>query len=164
MKISIVVAHDQHLAIGRNNEIPWHLPNDLKYFKKITSGHCVVMGRKCFESIGKPLPNRTNIIITRDKNFKAEGCLVVHSFDEAEHIATQLNEKELMIIGGGEIYTYYLSKAHTLYITEVDVYIQDAEIFFPKVDFTSFILTRYEEGSVDEKNIYSHRFKKYIRR
>lgn len=158
MNISIVVAYANNFVIGNNNAIPWHLPSDLKYFKKITTGHCILMGRKCFESIGKALPNRTNLIITRDKNYKAENCLIFHDFESAEIFAKNNNETELMIIGGGEVYNHYITKANKLYTTEVRTKI-DGNTYFPKPDFDKYILIQYIEGIQDEKNKFSYCFK-----
>lgn len=163
MQISVIVAYADNYVIGNDNKIPWHLPADLKYFKKITQGHCILMGRKCFESIGRPLPNRTNIIITRDTNFKAEGCFVFHDFESAEQFAQNKNENELMIIGGGEVYKHYLPKAQKLYITEVRAAIEGS-IYFPKPNFEQYILTKYEEGKLDERNTLSHCFKIWLRK
>lgn len=132
-------------AIGRNNKLLWNIPDDLKHFKKITTGHAVIMGRKTFESIGRPLPNRANIIITRDKNFKAAGCIIYHSLDEALDFAKQKNE-EIFIIGGGQIYEQALPYADKLYLTIIDDE-PKADTFFP--DYLKF------------KNIISEENKKY---
>ena len=104
MIISCIVAMNQDRIIGNDNQIPWYLPADLKYFKKITTGHHILMGRKCYESIGKPLPNRTNIILTRNPYFVVSNCITIHTLEEGILIAKQNKENELFIIGGGEIY------------------------------------------------------------
>lgn len=114
--ISIIAAISQNLVLGKDNKLLWHIPEDFARFKKITSGHPVIMGRKTFESIGKPLSNRTNIIITRDENYKTEGCLVVHSLEEAIKLA---NGKKIFIIGGGQIYKQAISLADKLYLTVI---------------------------------------------
>lgn len=114
--ISIIAAISKNGVIGNNNKLLWHIPEDFARFKKITSGHPVIMGRKTFESIGKPLSNRTNIIITRDENYKTEGCLVVHSLEEAIKLA---NGKKIFIIGGGQIYKQAITFADKLYLTVI---------------------------------------------
>src|SRR5690242_6914236 len=112
MKISLVVAMSENRVIGVDNHLPWHIPEDLKRFKKITSGHPIIMGRKTFESIGKPLPNRTNIIISRNKDYRAEGTITCHSLADAIHWASQApGNEEIFIIGGGEIFQQALPRA-----------------------------------------------------
>jgi len=132
-KISIIAAVATNLAIGKNNQLLWHLPEDLKRFKELTKGHAVVMGQKTFESLGRPLPDRTNIIITLDRSFKAEGCIVVYSIDEALIEAEKAENKEIFIIGGGSIYRQFLPLADKLYITRVEKDF-DADTFFPPYD------------------------------
>ncbi len=124
--ISIIAAISQNLVLGKNNKLLWHIPEDLARFKKITSNHPVIMGRKTFESIGKPLPHRTNIIITRDENYKTEGCLVVHSLEEAiKRVkgmpagAKAMAGKKIFIIGGGQIYKQAITLADKLYLTVI---------------------------------------------
>lgn len=114
--ISIIAAISENRVIGNNNKLLWHIPEDFARFKKITSGHPVIMGRKTYESIGKPLSDRTNIIITRDENYKTEGCLVVHSLEEAIRLA---KGKKIFIIGGGQIYKQAISLADKLYLTVI---------------------------------------------
>ncbi len=127
-KISIIVALAKNLVIGKDNQIPWHIPADLQYFKKITLGKPMIMGRKNYESIGRPLPGRKNIILTRDKNFSAEGCTIVHSKGEA--IAATDGAAEIMIIGGGAIYQMFMNDADMLYLTEINSDV-DGDVFFP---------------------------------
>lgn len=133
-KIVIVVACAQNQTIGREGGLPWHLPEDLKYFKRVTMGKPIIMGRKTFESIGRPLPGRTNIIITRDQNFAAEGISVVHSIDEAIDLAKDENPDEVMIIGGAQIYAQALARTDLLHLTQVH---QDVEgdAHFPELDY-----------------------------
>lgn len=126
--INMIVATSKNNQIGINNELPWHISEDLKYFRQTTSGKTVLMGRKTFESIGRPLPNRKNIVLTRDMNFNPEGVTVIHSFDEA--LALCKAEEDLFIIGGGEIYSLFLPYADYLYITLVDKVI-DGDTDFP---------------------------------
>lgn len=116
--ISLIVAHDENRVIGYNNTMPWHLPGDLAYFKKTTMGKPMIMGRKTFESIGKPLPGRTNIVITRDTDYKREGIVVVHSFEEALEVVKKEN-KEIMVIGGEQIFRLALPIADILYVTKI---------------------------------------------
>lgn len=131
MIISAIVAHDKNYLIGGENKLLWHIPADLKRFKKITTGHTVVMGRKTFESIGKPLPNRLNIILTKDKDFKAEGCLI---FNDVISLLNDINkEGEIFIIGGGQIYKELFPLINRIYVTLVDgEYVGDA--YFPQYD------------------------------
>ena len=136
MLISSIVATAQDNIIGKNNRIPWYLSNDLKYFKRTTLGHHVIMGRKSFESIGRPLPKRTNIIITRNIFFAASNCLVAHSVEEALELARDNGEVEAFIIGGAQIYEQSMAVWDKLYITEVDAQIdfspEDEIARFPK--------------------------------
>lgn len=118
MILSAIVAHDKNFLIGGDNKLLWHLPEDLKRFKKITRGHTVIMGRKTFESIGKPLPNRLNIVLTTDKNYKAEGCLVFN--DMLDVLMEVLNDAEVFVIGGGEIYKQLFPITNRIYTTLVD--------------------------------------------
>lgn len=128
--ISLIVAYDENRVMGYNNKMPWHLPGDLAYFKKTTMSKPMIMGRKTFESIGKALPGRTNIVITRDPNYKAEGIVVVHSFEEALEIAKK-EEKEIMVIGGEQIFRVALPIADVLYVTKIQHTFQ-GDTFFPE--------------------------------
>lgn len=132
MMISLIAAMTKDRVIGQGNRIPWHLPEDFKYFKKTTLGKPIVMGRKTFESasMGKPLPGRQNIVLTRDKNWQAEGCDVVHSVEEALNVAQK--KEEIMIIGGTKIYEAFLPKATRLYLSLVEGDYQ-GDIFFPEI-------------------------------
>ncbi|MEZ5047163.1 MAG: dihydrofolate reductase [Chitinophagaceae bacterium] len=150
MDIAIIVAHGRNLEIGKNNALPWHLSSDLKYFKKLTTGHSIVMGRKTFESIGRTLPNRENIILTRNKNFKPDGTLVFHSKQELLDYAKL--KSQLFIIGGETIYKQFLDTADTLYITKVETNIADADAFFPSYDKSEWTLVSEEKHIKDEKN------------
>lgn len=129
--ISIIVAIAHNGAIGKDNALLWHISDDLKRFKRITSGHPVVMGRKTYESLGRPLPNRINVVITRNTDFRAEGCTVVHSMAEAVSLfpATE----EVFVIGGAQIYAEALDIADKFYLTKVEAQ-YDADTFFPKWD------------------------------
>lgn len=132
--IAAVGAHDR--ALGKNNDLLWRLPEDLKRFKQLTTGHAIIMGRKTYESIGKPLPNRTNIVITRDPSYQAEGCIVVTSLDEAIVNARDVETEEIFIIGGGQIYEQGLEYADRLYLTLIDAPSVGADVFFP--DYSAF--------------------------
>jgi dihydrofolate reductase len=163
MIISCIVAIAKNNVIGKDNQIPWYLPSDLKYFKKVTTGHHVIMGRKCYESIGKPLPNRTNIIITRDPFFISSNCLIARNIKEALEMALDNGETEAFIIGGGQIYEQTADFWDKFYLTEVDL---DAEgdIFFPELDLNEWTLTSKECHQKDEKNEFDYCFNVYDRR
>jgi dihydrofolate reductase len=141
--ISLIVAISKNRAIGKDNKLLWYIPEDMKRFRAITSGHPVVMGRKTFESIGRPLPNRTNIVITRDRSYKPEGVVIAHSLDEAMEIAKQSphlaspmqgegSAQEIFILGGGQIFEQVMHIADRLYITVIDADVPDADAFFPE--------------------------------
>jgi dihydrofolate reductase len=155
MQLSIIVAMDRNRVIGKNDALPWHISEDLKHFKKITMGKPIVMGRKTHESIGRPLPGRENIIITRDKNYKAEGCTVLHSLEDIFKHCKDVDE--VMITGGSEIYRYALEKASRLYLTEVHAEIE-GDTFFPEFDRNEWQETSREAFNADEKNDYDYSF------
>lgn len=163
MKISCVVAVAKNNVIGKDNDIPWYLPADLKYFKKITMGHHILMGRKCYSSIGRPLPKRTNVIITRDPYYIVSNCIVTHSIEEALEIAYDNKEKEVMVIGGGTIYDQTKDMWDKLYITEVDLEV-DGDVHFPTIDFDQWELISEEPHKPDEKNKFPYTFKVYERK
>ena len=157
--ISIIVAYSKNHVIGKNNQLPWHLPADLKHFKTITMGKPIVMGRKTYESIGKPLPGRRNIIISRGgKNY--EGCDVFSSVDDALYALS--NEPEIMIIGGANLFSQTLSLAQRLYITEIDVVI-DGDVFFPELHKEEWQIVSNEKHLPDEKNAYIYTFQTWNR-
>lgn len=163
MTISAIVATDENGTIGKAGEIPWYLPADLKFFKRTTLGHPVVMGRKTFESIGRPLPKRTNIVLSRDPFFMATGVVVVHSLEEAlSHEACQASEK-VFIIGGGEIYRQAMPLVSEVYLTTVDTLIEDGDAFFPSLSPEDWQETWREEHEADEKNTFSYRYAKWER-
>lgn len=134
--LSIICAMGKNRAIGRNNKLLWDIPDDLKHFKKITSGHAVIMGRKTFASLPHSLPGRANIVITNDPGFKAEGCVVCYSIEEALAEAKKIEKNEIFIIGGGAIYKQTINMADKLYLTIVDDEPADADAFFP--DYSEF--------------------------
>lgn len=143
MKISMIAAiASENRALGKNNELVYHISEDLQRFKRLTSNHLVIMGRKTFESIGKPLPNRINIVVTRNPNFSVENVVVTHSLDEALRLAELKGESEAFIIGGGQIYEEAIGKADKLYLTIVEGS-PDADTFFP--DYAEFKKVVFEE-------------------
>lgn len=162
MIISCIVAVAKNNVIGKDNNIPWYLPADLKYFKNTTLNHHVIMGRNCYESIGKPLPKRTNVIITRDAYFISSNCLVARSIPEALHMAHENGEEEVFIIGGGQIYEQTADLWDKLYITEVDLEV-DGDVFFPAMDMNEWKLIHKEHHGKDEKNEFDYGFKVYER-
>ena len=161
MIISLIWAMADDRVIGIENRLPWKLPADMKWFRQHTLGKPIVMGRKTFESFGsKPLPQRTNIVVTRDKNYQAEGTVVVNSIDEALKAAG--NVEELMIIGGASFYEQMLPKADRLYVTQVHGRFE-ADAFFPEFDMSGWRQTLNEEHTEDEKNAYKYSFSVYDR-
>jgi dihydrofolate reductase len=158
--ITIIAAIGKNRELGKDNDLIWHLPNDLKRFKKVTSGHDVIMGRKTFESLGRPLPNRTNIIITRNKNYKAEGCIVVNSLEAALNTATDANP---YILGGGNIYSQAIKIADVLDLTLVDAELE-ADVFFPEIDTEIWKETSREDFKADEKHEYNYSFVTFKRK
>jgi len=151
--ISLIAAVAENNVIGKDNTIPWYLPADFKYFKETTTGHHIIMGRKTFESIGKPLPNRTSIIITNQKDYKQEGCLTAHSLEEAFALVDE-KESEMFIIGGRQIYEQALPYADKLYITKVHESFEGG-VVFPYVDKNTWILKSSSFREADEKNKHS---------
>lgn len=161
MKISMIWAMAENRVIGRDNKLPWHLPNDLKYFKRLTTGKAVIMGRKTYDSIGKPLPNRTNIVITRDTGFSAEGIKVVHTLDAAIELAEAecviSGNEEVIIMGGAEIYKLAQPRADRLYVTLVHAEVA-GDAYFPEVDFDQYNLDSREDFAADGPNPYDYSF------
>jgi dihydrofolate reductase len=153
--ISLIAAMDRNRLIGRDNQLPWRLPADLAHFKKVTIGKPIVMGRKTFESIGKPLPGRTNIVLTRSPGFAAEGVLVADSLESA--IRQSGAVAEVMVIGGGAVYTQALSLAGRLYLTLVDDTF-DGDAWFPEIDPSSWREVDRNEHSADQQNPYDYSF------
>ena len=159
--ITLIAAVSENNALGKDNQLLWHLPDDFKRFKNITSGHHIIMGRKTFESFPKPLPNRTHVIITRQKDYQPEACLIVDSLAKA--ISVCPTDKELFIIGGGEIYKQSIEMADKLDITRVH-HTFDADTFFPEIDLTKWKLTSLEYHPKDEKHQFDFTFETYLRK
>jgi dihydrofolate reductase len=158
--ISIIVAYAKGRVIGKNGSIPWHLPNDLQHFKRITSGHTIVMGRKTFESIGRPLPKRRNVVLTSSTTFAWPGVEVIHHVDDVFALA---NPGNIFIIGGENVYRQFLEVAECLYITEIALEV-DGDAFFPEWDHQSFILISAQPGILNEQNTLPHTFFTYERK
>ena len=160
MVISIIVAVSENNVIGRNNNLPWHLPADMKYFKDKTMGHFVVMGRKNFDSIPdkyRPLSGRTNVVVTRQNNFNAAGVQVVHTINEAIQLAKEKNETECFIIGGGEIFSQSIELCDRIYLTRIHHRIE-GDVFFPELNQKEWKETSRKEVKADEKNNYDFSF------
>ena len=155
MKISIVVAMASNRAIGLNNTMPWHLSADLQYFIKITMGKPILMGRRTFESIGRPLPGRTNIIISRNKNYKHEGCLVYNSIDEALEICRV--DEEVMLVGGACFYETILPVADRIYLTQIHRHFQ-GDTFFPEFDSNSWREIERKDINDDQNAMFEYSF------
>lgn len=160
--ISLVVAAAENNAIGKNNQLLWHLPNDLKFFKNTTWAGVVIMGRKTFESVNKPLPGRLNIVVTSNKNWSAEGTMVTHNLQAAIDLASKENFKEIHIIGGGEIYKQSMPLADVIYITRVHTTI-DGDTFFPEINKAEWKLVEKNDFRKDEKHLYDYSFEKWKR-
>ena len=163
MTISLVVAASENNAIGKNNQLLWHLPNDLKFFKNTTWGMVVIMGRKTYESVNKPLPGRTNIVITRKPDWKAEGVVTANDLHDALKKAADTNCKEAFVIGGGEIYKWAFSIADKIYITRVHTTLE-GDTFFPAINEAEWTLVSNEDFKKDEKHQYDYSFQTWERK
>jgi dihydrofolate reductase len=161
--ISLIVAAAENNAIGKDNQLLWHLPNDLKFFKNTTWGMPVIMGRKTFEAVNKPLPGRFNIVITRQADWKAEGTIVATDLQDALQKAKETNCNEIFVIGGGEIYKQSMEIADKIYITRVHANF-DADTFFPEIDESKWQLTHNQDFGVDEKHKYAFSFQTWVRK
>lgn len=163
IKIAAIVAMSDNRVIGVNNQLPWHLPADLRHFKELTTNHAILMGRKTYESIGRPLPNRLNLIISRDRNYKAEGCHTVQSFDAAIEQSLHNGKNILYVIGGAEIYTLLLDQIEQLDLTLVHTTIQ-GDTFFPALDANKWHETARVDYAADDKNEFAYSFVTLVRR
>ena len=162
MIISLIVAMDENRGIGVLNRIPWHLPDDLKRFKKLTMGHHIIMGRKTYDSIGKPLPGRTSVVITRQQDYQPAECLITHSIDEAISQVGGRGETEAFIIGGGEIFRQTFDIAERIYLTIVHATFQ-ATVFFPEFDPSAWTEIECSHHTIDHKHHFPFTFKTLIR-
>jgi dihydrofolate reductase len=160
--ISIIVAMDENKVIGKNNQLPWHLPADLAYFKQVTMGHPIIMGRKTHESIGRVLPGRENVILTRNRDYFAEGCTIIHSIDDLVEWEKRQND-EIFVIGGAEIFKQTLPITEKLYITKIHHHFT-GDTYFPEYDESDWELIWQQKGVKDEKNPYDYDFVIYERR
>ena len=163
MIISLIVAMDSRRGIGIENRLPWRLPADLKRFRELTMGHHLIVGRKTYESIGKPLPGRQMVIITRDPNYRADGCFVAHSLEEALDRARAQGESEAFIGGGAEIYAQTLPYADRIYLTVVEAEVQ-ADVFLPKWNEEEWIEQESIYHPPDEKNALPFTYQLLVRR
>ncbi len=162
MIISIVAAMDRERGIGVDNRLPWRLSADLKKFRELTMGHHIIVGRKTFESIGRPLPGRRMIVVTRDRNYKIEDCDVVHSVEGAIELARGRGESEAFICGGAQVYAQSIELADRMYLTLVDAEVA-ADAFFPNFDESEWDERESFFQSADEKNQYPFTFKLMVR-
>ncbi|MBL7765304.1 MAG: dihydrofolate reductase [Chitinophagaceae bacterium] len=163
MKISIVVAASDNHVIGVNNQLPWHLPADLKIFKTLTMGHPIIMGRKTFESIGRPLPGRDNLVITRNENFQPEGVILLNSLESAMAYCSMKQYDQVFIIGGATIYqqAMELDIVHTIYLTRVHTQVQSGSAFLDPLSPSKWKLESSVHHDRDEKNAFDFTFEVY---
>jgi dihydrofolate reductase len=161
--LKILVAFDENRVIGKNNALIWHLPADLKRFKALTTGHVIIMGRKTFESIGRPLPNRTTVVISRQQDLKIEGVILAHSVEEAILKAKSISRGDIFIVGGAEIYQLSLPLADQILVTQLhDIFEGDA--FFPEISSDMWEIAEQERGITDEQNAYQFSYLTYTRK
>ena len=163
MIISLIAARSKNNVIGKDNDLPWRLPADMKYFMNTTKGHVVIMGRKNWESLPNgALKNRTNIVITRSKQYQAEGALVMHHLEDALQYAFDQKEEEVFIIGGAQIYKIGLNIADRLYLTEIDLEVE-GDTFFPSFDLANWKRTQQTDYMPDDRNAYAYSFQIFER-
>lgn len=161
--LSIIVAMDKNNVIGKDNDMPWHLPNDLKHFKETTLGHTMIMGRKTFDSIGRVLPGRKTVVLTRSEQKFPEEVDVIHSIEEILTLVKENENDEIFVIGGGELFKVMLAYADKLYVTVIDEAF-DGDVYFPKIDLEVWEEVSKEKGLKDEKNTYDYYFIEYNRK
>jgi dihydrofolate reductase (trimethoprim resistance protein) len=161
LKISLIAAMDENRVIGKDNDIPWRIPKDWEYVKDVTQGHPIILGRKNLESIGRALPNRRNIILTRDESYTFQGCEIAHSIDEVFELCQ--HEKEIFIFGGEQIYELFLPYVEKMYITKIH-HAFEGDTFFPKIDYSEWNEVSVTKGITDEKNPYVYYFHVYERK
>lgn len=165
MKIALIAAMSRNRVIGINNDLPWHLPDDMKYFMETTRDHVVIMGRKNFDSLPpkfKPLPNRTNVILTRQKGYEVPNCTVFNVMKDAYAFAEARGEKELFVIGGGQIYQMAIAQADVIYLTEIDADIENGEVFFPVMGDEWKEVSRVHHDA-DERHVFAFDYVRYER-
>ena len=155
---SMIVAASENNVIGKNGTMPWHLKSDLQRFKKLTDGHCIIMGRKCYESIGKPLPNRTNIVVSSNMDLEIPGCIVKPSLQYAADYANSRNDPTPFIIGGGTLYRQAINLVNYLYLTRVHTIIEDGDVFFPDFNLTQWEIISSEDFKADTDNDFDTTF------
>ncbi|QED48322.1 dihydrofolate reductase [Cytobacillus dafuensis] len=160
--ISLIWAMDENRVIGRNNELPWHIPEDLKFFKRTTMGQPIAMGRKTWDSLGRPLPGRDNIVVTRNPSFSYEGCTVLNSIEELMEFSNQRDD-EIFVIGGAEIFKLVLPFTDRLYLTRI-YHRFEGDTYFPEINFSEWELISKEKGLKDEKNPFDYEFEIYKRK
>jgi dihydrofolate reductase len=158
--IIMIAAVAENFALGKNNELVWHLPDDFKRFKQLTTGHYIIMGRKTFESFPRPLPNRTHVIITRQKDYEAEGCIVVDTIEDA--LALVPKDENAFVIGGGEIYNLAMPYTDVIELTKVHANFE-ADTFFPKIDFSNWQLVAEEYHPKDDTHLFDFTYETYRR-
>lgn len=163
VSLSLLVAADENNVIGKDNKLPWHLPEDLKYFKNLTWSMPILMGRKTFESIGKPLPGRKSIVITRNKEWQREGVEVVHSIEAAIEKAKSFDIKEIFVIGGAEIFNTSFEKADRIYLTRIH-HRFEGDTYFPAMQESEWQLVKSHMNRKSDKNPYSHTFQVWQRK
>ncbi len=163
MTVALVAAADEQNVIGTDNRLPWHLPDDLAHFKTLTKGHPVIMGRKTFESIGRPLPKRRNIVVTRNRSYRAEGCDVVHSLDDALALGGSL-DGTVFVIGGADIYAQALPHAAQVFLTRVHASVGNGDAFFPALPSEEWDLVSEELHESDDRHAHAFSFLRYERK
>lgn len=162
MIITLVVAAARNNAIGKDNKLLWHLPNDMRYFKNVTWGMPVLMGRRTFEALGKPLAGRKNIVLTTRSNWKVDGIVTIRKFDDGILLAREMDVKELMVIGGGEVYHNVIDKARRIHLTRVNAEFE-ADTFFPEIDTKLWKLVSEKKYEADARHLYSYSFQVWER-
>lgn len=155
--LSLIFAMDENRVIGKDNQLPWHLPNDLKFFKEKTIHHKIIMGRKTYESMGGALPYRENIVLTRNKKFTNNNCKIIHEIDAIHQLLKENPGEEIFVIGGVDIFKQVLSFADRIYMTQIHAKFE-GDTFFPTLNDEEWMITSKTDGIVDEKNKYPHTF------
>ena len=161
MTVSLVVAHAENRTIGRGGELPWHLPADLQFFKRLTTNHTIVMGRKTYESIGRPLPNRRSIVISRDPRFCSNGVDIAHSLEDA--LAMAAADDDVFIIGGAEVFEQGMILADRIYLTKIHAQIE-GDVQFPPIDEREWTVVSREHHAADDRHAYAFTFITYRRK